>query len=346
MNNSNNSNDEFDRISSLPDEMLQHILSFLGIRKAIQMSLVSKRWVNLWTSLSHLNFDPHEFVSVDDYGLCTSSKKRALDAKFKKFVEKLLSRHEASFLDTFLIKILDKDCCSDLEESCASYAMKFNPRVFSMEAPLYHISACFFSSESIEELCLRRTSCNFLREIPDVVNLPRIRRLQLTNSKLDNKCITRLFSGCPILEDVSLEDCIGEFSCIFNQKLKYLSLRNCFLFLGNDIFMCVRSCLGDTVESSFGIRCACPSTVDFVWKTLGTTAVGNSFSFMQNLFRCLDLGDYFGGLSDVTGLELHGEDMMSSCIVSSANTKSSQDHLTHECKTLPWGGNWKPPNDG
>ncbi|XP_078153117.1 F-box/FBD/LRR-repeat protein At5g18770-like [Carex rostrata] len=108
------SNDKYDMISSLPDEMLQHILSFLGIRQAVQTSVLSKRWVNVWTSLSNLNFDPHEFVLADEYRLSTEERKRALDAKLKKFVETLLSRHKTSFLDTFRIKILDQDGCSDL----------------------------------------------------------------------------------------------------------------------------------------------------------------------------------------------------------------------------------------
>ena len=206
--------------------MLLHILSLLGIREAVQTNLVSKRWVNLWTSLSHLNFDPYEFVFVDEYRLSTDDRKKTLDAKFKEFVEALLSRREASLL----VKILDQNGCSDLVRTCINYATKFNPRVFSMETSYLYtdIFASIFCCESIEELCLRRSG-DFLN-IPEVVNLPRIKRLQLQNAQLDNRIITRLFSGCSVLEDVSLERCFGELSCIFSQKLKYLSLRYCISF--------------------------------------------------------------------------------------------------------------------
>ncbi|XP_078148665.1 putative F-box/LRR-repeat protein At3g58880 [Carex rostrata] len=294
--------DEFDRISSLPDEMLQHILSLLGIRKAVQMSLVSKRWVSLWTSLSRLNFDPHEFVSKDEYCDSTEDRKRAHDAKFKEFVDTLLSCREASFLDTFQIKILDQDDCSDLVRTCVSNAMKFNPRVFSMKASFLCKDICgpIFSCESIDELYLRN-SFVFFQGIPDVVNLPRIRRLQLTHNRLDNRSITRLFSGCPVLENVSLKYCHGEYSCIFSQKLKYLSLRRCIFQHSNRVIH-VHSCLlGDAINLVI-IR-SHPFLVDFIWKSLGTTAAGNTFSFMQNIFRYLDFGDYIGGLSDVTFLE-------------------------------------------
>ncbi|KAF3336777.1 F-box domain containing protein [Carex littledalei] len=314
-------NDKYDRISSLPDEMLQHILSFLGIRQSVQTSVVSKRWVNLWTSLSHLNFDPHEFVLEDES-----------DAKFKKFVEMLLSRHETSFLDNFQIKILDQYGCFDLVRTCVSYAMKVNPRVFSVEAPFFHKDICgpIFSCESIEELFLRKSNYphripdfvnlprirrlqltgtrldNGCITIPDFVNLPRIRRLQLTRTRLDNGCITRLFSGCPVLEDVSLEYCSGEISCIFSQKLKYLSLCHC-VFLRDYRLMCVDSCLlGDAVNSVIISR---PFHVEFMWKSVGTTAVGNTFSFMRNVFHYFDFGDNIGGLSDVIVLKLHIKEM-------------------------------------
>ncbi|KAF3330477.1 F-box protein [Carex littledalei] len=253
---------------------------------------------------------------MDEYCLSTEDRKKALDAKFKEFVEALLSHREASFLDTFLIKILDQDGCSDLVSTCVSYAMKFNPRVFSMETFFIYteISACIFSCESIEELSLG-TSCNFpkildvgnLPKIPEVVNLPRIKRLELKHTQLDDRCITRLFSGCPVLEDVSLERCFGELSCIFSQKLKYLSLRYCLSFPHSKRLVLSRF----SVEPKISIRRAWPFTIEFVWKTLYTIAVGNTFSFIQNLFRCLKLDDYFGGLSDATVLRLHSQDMMS-----------------------------------
>ncbi|OMO89941.1 hypothetical protein CCACVL1_07561 [Corchorus capsularis] len=45
-----------DRISQLPDELLHHILSFLDTIYAVQMSVLSKRWVSLWRSLPFLHF--------------------------------------------------------------------------------------------------------------------------------------------------------------------------------------------------------------------------------------------------------------------------------------------------
>ncbi|XWS10729.1 hypothetical protein CRYUN_Cryun38cG0022900 [Craigia yunnanensis] len=72
------------RICSLPDSTLQHILSLLQIKEAVKISVLSKRWEFLWTSIAKL-----EFKEV----LGQSDEKRA---EFMNFVEKALLLHDSS----------------------------------------------------------------------------------------------------------------------------------------------------------------------------------------------------------------------------------------------------------
>jgi len=53
---------EEDRISNLPDGVLNHILSFLPTKSAVATVRLSRRWLHLWKHLSVLNFsdDSHE----------------------------------------------------------------------------------------------------------------------------------------------------------------------------------------------------------------------------------------------------------------------------------------------
>lgn len=53
----------FDRLSSLCDELLHHIMSFLMARQAVQTCVLSKRWRNLWRYLPCLDFNRVEFSS-------------------------------------------------------------------------------------------------------------------------------------------------------------------------------------------------------------------------------------------------------------------------------------------
>ena len=77
------------RICSLPDSILQHILSLLQIKEAVKTSVLSKRWEFLWTSISKLDFKED---------LEQSDEKRA---DFMDFVEKALLLNDSSSIHTF-----------------------------------------------------------------------------------------------------------------------------------------------------------------------------------------------------------------------------------------------------
>ncbi|MBA0855519.1 hypothetical protein Goshw_014978, partial [Gossypium schwendimanii] len=46
-----------DRISSFPDHILFHILSFLPIKDAVRTSIISTKWRYLFASISTIKFD-------------------------------------------------------------------------------------------------------------------------------------------------------------------------------------------------------------------------------------------------------------------------------------------------
>ncbi|CDY39929.1 BnaA09g15110D [Brassica napus] len=53
-----------DSISSLPDEMLHHIFSFVPTKVAITTSVLSKRWRHVWCKTPYLSF-PHHKSSLE-----------------------------------------------------------------------------------------------------------------------------------------------------------------------------------------------------------------------------------------------------------------------------------------
>ncbi|GAU51036.1 hypothetical protein TSUD_411710 [Trifolium subterraneum] len=70
-----------DRLSALPDDALHHILSFSDAKLAVQSSILSKRWKNLWKSLPTLKLTSKQFTTLK---------------AFTKFVSHILSHRDAS----------------------------------------------------------------------------------------------------------------------------------------------------------------------------------------------------------------------------------------------------------
>ncbi|KAJ8622385.1 hypothetical protein MRB53_030914 [Persea americana] len=65
---SSSSNEQpIDRISSLPDALLLHILSFLDMSQAVQTGILSSRWMGLWTAIPSLDFDQYQYRNYKGY---------------------------------------------------------------------------------------------------------------------------------------------------------------------------------------------------------------------------------------------------------------------------------------
>jgi hypothetical protein len=59
-----------DRLSALPDALVQTILSFLKAHQVVQTSVLAKRWRHLWRSVPNLDIDLPDFNSkIKDWEL-------------------------------------------------------------------------------------------------------------------------------------------------------------------------------------------------------------------------------------------------------------------------------------
>ncbi|KAK6269037.1 hypothetical protein QUC31_013197 [Theobroma cacao] len=75
---------ERDRISDLPDSLLEHILTFLPTKYVVRTGVLSKRWKDLWVS--------HPYVSLRDDGINNQTVKVS---KFMNFLNKILLHPQA-----------------------------------------------------------------------------------------------------------------------------------------------------------------------------------------------------------------------------------------------------------
>ncbi|KAA8523889.1 hypothetical protein F0562_010312 [Nyssa sinensis] len=101
-----------DRISTLPDSVLCHILSFLPTKYAVRTSILSTKWKYLWTSVHSLDFD--DSVTMSNLYVGRTKKGRAQKDKqiqaqrksFMNFVDRVLILHNVSCLRKFRLH-----CC-------------------------------------------------------------------------------------------------------------------------------------------------------------------------------------------------------------------------------------------
>ncbi|GJR69221.1 F-box domain, cyclin-like protein [Tanacetum coccineum] len=83
---------QVDRLSKLPRDIIYLILSFLDIKYVVQTTTLSKRWVHIWKSVTHLNFDSYKFHTMPQFTIFvnnvlskrnSSSQVSAVELRFK-----------------------------------------------------------------------------------------------------------------------------------------------------------------------------------------------------------------------------------------------------------------------
>ncbi|CAL5010055.1 unnamed protein product [Urochloa decumbens] len=174
--------DAGDRISSLPDEMLHHVISFLPARDAVRTCVLSPRWRNLWASARRLNVDTVGFTS---------------HTGFVKFVTALLLSRGCRPLLSFW---LDAD-------GPGIYLENFRDTAYLW---IYH--ALRSNVETLGIVDHNQKVYNVVVDMPafQLHRCPLIssclKKLHLCNVYIDNDVMKKLFSGCPALEDLEMRD--------------------------------------------------------------------------------------------------------------------------------------------
>ncbi|KAK1372660.1 hypothetical protein POM88_028853 [Heracleum sosnowskyi] len=196
-----------DRISKLPDELLCRILSELDSCEAVQTCVLSKRWVNIWTTLPCLNYAPKE--RIGDVYYC------------KHFVKKFLKyRNQQSVITTFNVD------CQFFYMRILKYALAYNVENLRIRNEHYRGSTCL-NSAFIKTLHL--TLC---REVnPMDWNLPNLTYLYLENVKFGTQ-----ISGFDNLKELTLA---GFFEIFYGLEIYTINCPNLeSLTLGPDHRYC------------------------------------------------------------------------------------------------------------
>ncbi|XP_058219221.1 putative F-box/LRR-repeat protein At4g15060 [Rhododendron vialii] len=185
-----------DRISTLPDSILCHILSFLPMKYAVRTSTLSTRYQYLWTYITSLHFDNSELFT-NDIGEAEA------DLSFRNFVSTVLLLSNVSCLEKFSLK-LESFCNIGIVKSWISIAIKRNVQKLELgysqlcaEIPIQLPQTMFICKTLVDLMLKGKVSL----QIPASVWLPSLKILKMEDIIYENgDSAQKLIHGCPVLE--------------------------------------------------------------------------------------------------------------------------------------------------
>ncbi|XWS41104.1 hypothetical protein CRYUN_Cryun17cG0052100 [Craigia yunnanensis] len=235
-----------DRITSLPDSILVHILSFLPTKDAVRTVLVP-RFRHLLNFLPTFSFDHclyHDCSNKDYYN------GPVFEEKFLNFVRHVLTLHVNATIDKFLLKLqlnffycklasydADYEYYANREKRMASevdswvhFAMRKKVKVLDLDFSgcslieadaSYRLPSVVFGGKYLTDLKL--TACEIKPE--SQIQLNCLKQLLLKGIVLKEEIINQILRGCNVLEELSLIGCYDLHRLAFrNPSIKSLIL--------------------------------------------------------------------------------------------------------------------------
>jgi hypothetical protein len=189
-----------DMISSLHESILGQILSIIPTMNAVRTSVLSRRWIKVWTSISNLQFDD---------SFLYSEKKKMQKEQFVNFVEKVLFHFTNSNIENFSLCLSSHQYDSSQIGEWISFILKRGVKKVRIQYAdkVLLSSNSLFSCNSLVELTLQMT-CTL--NLPISVCLRNLQKLSISgikfvsDSSTYSKDITLSF---PILKDFEARGC-------------------------------------------------------------------------------------------------------------------------------------------
>ncbi|PHT84194.1 hypothetical protein T459_12637 [Capsicum annuum] len=194
---------ELDGISELPDEIVVHILSFLSFKEAAATSVLSKRWLHLWTYFPRLDFDGTKLVEkIELY----PKLYKEMNEKFVRWINNTLPMCKAQRLDRFCILFaIDKFVPHDIDKWLEfAFARKVQRLELDLRVGLDELYSDVDDCYAFPGQLLLRNVCQpHLDNLPPLWhNFKNVKVLLLKAVNVSDKVLEFFLHNCPFLEEM------------------------------------------------------------------------------------------------------------------------------------------------
>ncbi|KAK7816047.1 F-box/FBD/LRR-repeat protein At5g56420 isoform X1 [Quercus suber] len=186
-----------DWISRLPDSLLCHILSFLSPKEAVGTSILSKRWENPWTCVPSLYFCDTFMTDCGNY----MNKVNC----FIDYVNWVLAHRDGFAIEKCNLSCYTLHASAHLYSwTCAVIACMVQE--LTIKSELFRVGQLPWCLLTCKTLVVLKIHGRFVLNFPTLICLPRLKFLYL-NSVIygDDASMQKLFSSCPVLEDLVIK---------------------------------------------------------------------------------------------------------------------------------------------
>ncbi|CAN1180126.1 F-box/FBD/LRR-repeat protein At3g52680 [Linum perenne] len=208
-------NDDDDRISSLPDEILLEILVRLrspSPKYVAKYASLSKRWKHLWLSYPVIEFDRNDY----EY----RSPSRSTMDSFIAAVGRKLSSSGLNYIRSVRIVSLDYE----FTESILDLIQNKEPEEIHLHSRGSVIPTPLLNSSRLTTLKL--VGCE-LSEQDQYMKMINVTLIHLSHVRIDNRVLSSMIAAAPLLEKLILE-CTGSSNsvevCCNHANLKHLQI--------------------------------------------------------------------------------------------------------------------------
>ncbi|KEH20275.1 putative F-box domain, FBD domain, leucine-rich repeat domain, L domain-containing protein [Medicago truncatula] len=196
--------EEEDRLSSLPDSILCHILSFLPTRTSVAtMTLVSHRWRHLWEHLQVFDFDDYDY---DPHFYDDSFK------KFASFVNAVLTLRRSRNIRKFRLNCDYPDPKMFelwFRAATGPHLQELSLTVLNADDFVKLPPSLFINCNNLVSLRLHGVEIH-IKDQHSPLHFPLLKRLKLGVETVDS--VVAFLSACPVLETLDINFFLEDIS--------------------------------------------------------------------------------------------------------------------------------------